>query len=51
MWVNMGLLEAIEVVLCVTLMVLVVIAIYYTAQIKCDALGVAFNLYNALFVW
>lgn len=51
MWVNMKALDWIEVVLCLVLMVVVCIAIYYVAQIKCDALGVEFTFHNALFRW
>lgn len=51
MWVNVKVLEWIEIVLCIALSVLVVIAIYYVAQIKCDALGIDFNFYNAVFRW
>lgn len=51
MWVKMGVIETIEVIMMLALIVVVCIAIYYTAQIKCDALGVAFTFRNALFRW
>lgn len=51
MWVKAGLLETIELILLVALIVAVCIAIYYTAMIKCDALGLEFNFVNAVLRW
>ncbi len=51
MWVKMGVIETIEIIVLLAFIVVVCVAIYYTAQIKCDVLGVAFNLRNVLFEW
>ena len=51
MWVNMKVLEWIEIIVLLAFIVVVLICIYYTAQIKCDVLGVDFNFWNALTKW
>jgi len=51
MWVKMGVIETIEIIVLLAFIVVVCVAIYYTAQIKCDVLGVDFNFWNALTKW